>query len=377
MSAGRHDATVIGGGVVGLATAMRLARAGMDVVLIERHESFGREASSRNSEVVHAGMYYPTGSLKARFCVAGNRSLSAWCSAQSVPMQRLGKFIVATSDDEAPVLAGILERGHANGVTSLRWAADGELAQAEPRVRAVAALFSPDTGIIDSHALMQSFADEAAAHDAALAWGHEYVACETVSGGYRLRVREPNGEELELQTRCVVNAAGLNADLIAEGAGLDIDALGYRLRYVKGNYFRMAERWRGQLTHLIYPVPHVGLAGLGVHVTLDLAGGVRLGPDVEFLDSRRPDYSVPPDRAASFAEAVSRYLPGVTAGDLRPDQAGIRARRIVPGETTPDFIVAEEREHGLAGWVNLIGIESPGLTSCLEIADEVVRLLDA
>ena len=368
------DATIIGGGAIGLATAMRLTRAGMQVVLLERHPSFGREASSRNSEVVHAGMYYPTGSRKARLCVAGNRSLYAWCDTHRVRAPRLGKYIVATQDDEIPVLEGLLAKGRANGVEALRWAGPDELSAEEPEVQAVAGLFSPDTGIVDSHALMESFSEAALAGGATLAWGHEFLAAERSGEGYAIGYRDPSGATAELTSTRVVNAAGLGADLIAESMGVDIDALQYRLRFVKGNYFRLSERWRDRLRHLIYPVPHTGLTGLGSHVTLDLEGGARLGPDVENLEARTQDYAVDPSRAAGFTEAVSRYLPALTLDDLAPDQSGIRCRRIVPEGGAPDFVIAEESAHGLPGWVNLIGIESPGLTCCLEIAEEVNAL---
>jgi L-2-hydroxyglutarate oxidase LhgO len=371
----RADATIIGGGVIGLAVAMRLAREGLAVVLLERHPGFGRETSSRNSEVVHAGMYYPTGSLKARLCVAGNRSLYAWCEGHRVEARRIGKYIIATADDEVPALEAILARGRENGVPALRWAASGELAAAEPEVRAIAALFSPDTGIIDSHALMQSLADAALARGAALAWGHEYLGAERAGDGYRIRFREPGGAAGEVESARVVNAAGLSADQVAAGLGIDIDARKYRLTYVKGSYFRLGGAWRGRLTHLVYPVPHAGLAGLGCHVTLDLAGDVRLGPDVEFLPARTLDYSVPSARATRFAEAVRSYLPAVREADLLPGQSGIRARRITGDAAPPDFVIAEERAAGLPGWVNLVGIESPGLTCSLEIADEVARLV--
>jgi len=371
------DAAVIGGGVVGLATAMRLARAGMQVALLERHPTFGFEASSRNSEVVHAGMYYPTGSLKATLCVAGNRSLYAWCSEQGVAAKRMGKYIVATSDDEIPALEGILARGRANGVQGLRWAEPGEVAANEPDVRAIAALFSPDTGIVDSHALMESFREAAERADAFLAFGHEFASADRDGAGYRIRFRAPDGSASELVATSVVNAAGLAADDVAAGMGLDVDALGYRLRYVKGNYFRLSERWRGRLRHLIYPVPHAGLTGLGSHVTLDLAGGARLGPDVEFLDTREQLYSVAPERAAGFVETVSRYLPDIRLEDLRPDQSGIRCRRVIPDAGSPDFVIEEESARGLPRWVNLIGIESPGLTCCLEIAGRVEQLIAA
>jgi L-2-hydroxyglutarate oxidase LhgO len=372
----RRDAVVVGGGVVGLAVAMRLARDGRAVVVLERHPSFGREASSRNSEVVHAGMYYATGSLKARLCVAGNRSLFAWCTSHQVEARRIGKFIVATADDEIPALERIHARAESNGVAALRWAEPGELAAAEPHVRAVAALFSPDTGIVDSHGLMQSLADAAGTSDAVLAWGHEFTGAERVGSGYRVAYRDPAGDAGTIEAALVVNAGGLEADLIAAGMGLDIDALQYRVRYVKGSYFRVSEAWRGRLRHLVYPVPHPGLTGLGSHVTLDLAGGVRLGPDVEFLAGRRIDYSVDPARADDFAAAAGRYLPELTVGELRPDLAGIRARRVLADPTvSPDFVIAEESAHGLPGWVYLIGIESPGLTCCLEIADPVATLL--
>lgn len=372
----RCDAVVIGGGVVGLAAALRLAEQGMSVVLLERHESFGRETSSRNSEVVHAGLYYPMGSHKARLCVAGNRSLYAWYAAHRVPTARLGKFIVATSAAETAVLQAIEARATANGVPGLRWAEPGELEREEPSVRAVAALFSRDTGIVDSHALMQSLVDAAAEQGASLAWSHRYTGAERDSGGYSVRFREPGGGEGLVHARRVVNAAGLDADTVAAGIGLDM--LRYRLGFVKGSYFRLSGSWHGRLRHLIYPVPHPALAGLGCHVTLDLGGGARLGPDVEFLTDRVRDYSVSESRAAAFVEGVRHYLPEVTADQLRPDQAGIRPRRILDDKSaTPDFVIAEESANDAPGWVNLIGIESPGLTSCLEIGDEVACLLEA
>ena len=373
----RSDVVVIGGGVVGLAVAMRLARGGRSVVLLERHESFGQETSSRNSEVIHAGMYYPTGSLKARLCVAGNRSLPAWCDAHAVPHARIGKFIVATADDEVATLTALLERAGANGVPRLRWAGGGELAEAEPHVRAVAALYSPDTGIVDSHALMRSLRDAAADHGAVFAWGHSVVGTARATSGYVVRFTEPSGAAGSITAAAVVNAAGLEADQIAAGIGLDIDALAYRLVYVKGNYFRLSESWRGRLRHLVYPVPHHGLAGLGSHITLDLAGGVRVGPDVEPLRDRTADYSVDPERAGGFVAAVRRYLPELTIDQLRPDQSGIRGRRLLAdASVSPDFVIAEESAHGLPRWINLIGIESPGLTACLEIGESVAQLLD-
>lgn len=371
----RVDAAVIGGGVVGLAVAARLADRGMSVALLERHPTYGWEASSRSSEVVHAGLYYPPGSLKARLCVAGNAALRAWCGAHDVPLRDTGKFIVATGPDDAEYLGGLLERAGENGVPGVRWAAPGELAAAEPSVQATAALWSPTTAVVDSHALMESLARCATARGAYLAFGHAVVGACRRNGAYVLAVREPGGGKTDLVAGRVVNAAGLSADLVAALPGLDVDAAGYHLVYVRGCYFRLSERWAGRLRHLVYPVPHQGLTGLGVHVTLDIAGGLRLGPDVEVLGERVQEYRVDPARAAWFAEAARRFLPDLRDDDLRPDQAGIRARRIVPGGGAPDFVVQEEGPRGLSGWVNLIGIESPGLTCALTLADEVHALV--
>ncbi|MBC8085659.1 MAG: NAD(P)/FAD-dependent oxidoreductase [Phycisphaerae bacterium] len=369
------DVVVIGAGVVGVAVAARLARAGLHVVVIERHRSFGWEASSRNSEVVHAGMYYPTGSLKAQLCVAGNQSLGQWCDERKVPLARVGKFIVATSDDEVPELESILARGIANGVPDFTWADPAKLHEVEPNVAAIAALWSPRTGIVDSHSLMQSLADEAEQHDAALAYGATVIAAEFDGSHYVLRFIDADGATESIRTRRVVNAAGLDADHIAEFFGIDADAAGYRLAFVRGAYFRLTEGKRGLVKHLVYPVPVRGLSGLGIHVTVDLSGGIRFGPHVEPLPDRVQDYHVNPDLAATFATAASRYLPGLVPDDLRADQSGIRARRITPAGGSPDFLIVEETDRGLPGLVNMIGIESPGLTCCLELADHVAQLL--
>ena len=369
------DVAVVGAGVIGAAVAARLSRAGLSVVVLERHSGFGWEQSSRNSEVVHAGMYYPTGSLKARMCVAGNRSLRAWCAEHAVPCERVGKFIVATTDEEVVALERILERGRANGVDGLRWATDGQLAAEEPHVHAVAALWSPDTGIVDSHELMGSLVNDAERHGASFVYGTQYESAERVAGGFAIRFIDADGQPEVLDATRVVNAAGLDADTTAAGVGIDVDEAGYRLCFVRGSYFRLTEGKGRLVRHLVYPVPQARLAGLGIHVTVDLSGGVRLGPNVEPLGDRVQEYRVDPANAATFAAAASRYLPGVSADDLRPDQSGIRARRIVPGGGAPDFLVVEERARGLPGWVNMIGIESPGLTCCLELADHVAALL--
>jgi len=368
------DLVVVGAGVVGLACARSAAARGRSVILLERHERFGVETSSRNSEVVHAGLYYPPGSLKARLCVRGNRSLFAWCEAHDVPHRRTGKLIVAPTPDDEPALAEVLESARENGVTSLTELSGRQARAMEPHLRTSAALWSPDTGIVDSHRLMATLLAAAEEHGVTGAWRHRLEEAEPRAGGYRLRVAAPDGERTWIVARCVVNAAGLDADTVAALPGLDVEALGYRQHYARGHYFRVHPRRSALTSRLIYPTPAAG--GLGIHVTPDLAGSLRLGPDVEYLAERRQDYAVDPDLAVSFHASVARFLEGLSADDLSPDQAGIRPRLSGPGEGFRDFVIAEESAHGLPGWVNCIGIESPGLTAALEIGDMVAELLE-
>jgi L-2-hydroxyglutarate oxidase LhgO len=367
------DVVVIGAGVIGLACARELAARGRDVLLIERHERFGVETSSRNSEVIHAGIYYAPGSLKARLCARGNRSLYAWCAAHDVPHARPGKLIVATSAEEEPKLEQILRQALANDVTTLRPLTAAEVRALEPHVRATRGLWSPDTGIVDSHRLMGSLLADAEARGTTVVWRHEIAGAEPVSGGYRLEARSGT-EVTALEASCVVNAAGLEADRVAGLPGLDADACGYRQHYARGHYFRVHPRRRGLATHLIYPAP--GTAHLGIHVTLDLTGSIRLGPDIEYLPDRTQDYDVPERLREVFLTAASRYLEGLELDDLAPDLAGIRPKLQAPGEPPRDFVVAEESARGLPGWVNLVGIESPGLTCSLEIGGLVADTLE-
>ena len=367
------DAVVIGAGVVGLACARALAARGREVVLIERHERFGVETSSRNSEVIHAGIYYPPGSLKATLCAAGNPGLYAWCAAHGVPHARLGKLIVATAAEEEPKLDAILRQAEANGVTSLRPLSAAEVHALEPHVRAVRGLWSPDTGIVDSHQLMASLLADAEARGCAAAWRHEVVGAETTGAGFRVTALSGD-ETTTLEARMVVNAAGLDADRVAALPGLDAAAAGYRLHFARGHYFRVHPRKRHLARHLIYPVPLS--THLGIHVTLDLAGGVRLGPDAEYLPDRVQNYDVRASLRDAFFAAVSRYLEGLEPDDLSPDLAGIRPKLQGPGEPFRDFVIAEESARGLPGWVNLVGIESPGLTCCLAVATAVADRLE-
>jgi L-2-hydroxyglutarate oxidase LhgO len=367
------DVVVVGAGIVGLAAAAALARRGRSVVVLERNAAIARETTSRNSEVVHAGLYYPPGSQKARLCVEGREALYARCERLGIPHRRLGKIVVATEEGEVELLERIRRTGIENGAPGLVLLSGEEARRLEPAVRAVAALHSPATGIVDAHALALSYAAEAEAHDALLALRTEVVEIESANGLHHVSVNDADGRPATLSCVAVVNAAGLASDRIAALAGLDVDALGYRLHPCKGDYFSLAPGAPIRLERLVYPVP--AGAGLGVHATLDLAGAVRFGPDAEYVPD--PVYAVDPGKAESFATSIRRYLPGIEAVWLSPAYAGVRPRLAGPGVGFRDFVVAEESAAGLPGFVNLIGIESPGLTAAHAIGERVASLLSS
>jgi L-2-hydroxyglutarate oxidase LhgO len=369
--AGDVDVVVVGAGVVGLACAARLARAGRSVMILERNARAGEETSARNSGVIHAGLYYPAGSLKALTCVEGRERLYARCDREGLPHRRCGKLVVATDEAERGKLEALYARGLQNGAGALRMLDAAEVRRVEPRVRAIAALFSPETGIVDPHALLTSYRREAVAHGAELSLRTRVDAIEPIAGGLRIRATGEGGERSELTAPAVINAAGTSADRVAALAGLDVDALGYRQHLCKGDYFALAGGLRGLVRHLIYPMP--AQAGLGIHVTLDLQGGLRAGPDTEYV--AQPSYDVDAGKAALFGAAVRRYLPEVRDADLSPDYAGLRPKLQGPGEAPRDFVIAEAAAHGAPGLVNLLGIESPGLTASEAIAERVAALL--
>ncbi len=361
---------MVGGGVVGLAVAAAAARAGRTVVVLERHDGWGRETTSRNSEVIHAGLYYPPGSHKARLCVEGRERLYARCAERGIPHRKLGKLVVACAEAERDGLDTLLRNGATCGAGALEVFDTAELARREPAVHGVAALWSPESGIVDSHALCISLADEAERGGALLALRHHLRAV-TPGAPSRLELRDPDGAPLVLRAERAVNAAGLLADRVAAWCGVDIDAGGLRIRPCKGDYFSVAPGARPDLHHLVYPVPVAAGtgAGLGIHATLDLAGAVRFGPDTEYVDT--PRYDVDPAKAVVFAAAIQRYLPGLRAAHLHPDYAGVRPKLAGPGEGFRDFAIVED-----GGWVHLVGIESPGLTAALAIAERVVGWID-
>ena len=365
------EVAVIGAGVVGLACGAALARHGRRVVLLERHGSPGQETSTRNSQVIHAGLYYPTDSLKARCCVEGRERLYLRCQEYNIPHRRIGKLIVAAEAQEQEALERLAELGTANGAGALELVDEAEIRQREPRVRACAGLWSPESGIVDAHQLLSSYQAELESHGSEVVFRTRVEGLARDGGLWRVSTRLNEDEPFELQVPWVVNAAGLEADRIAALAGLDTVELGYRVWPCKGDYFSVAPALGALTQHLVYPVP--GQAGLGIHVTLDLGGRYLLGPDVEYVD--RISYDVDPAKAERFASAVRRYMPEMRAEYLSPEMAGIRPKLQAPGEPFRDFVIAEESAHGCTGLVSLMGIESPGLTAADAIAERVVALL--
>jgi L-2-hydroxyglutarate oxidase LhgO len=363
------SATVIGAGVVGLAVGERLALDYRDVLLLERHESCGRETSSRNSEVIHAGIYYPTGFVKAALCLEGKRLLYEACAEWGVPHRRVGKMIVAGGDEDGQELHRLCTQAERNGVMDLHFLTPRKIRRLEPDVKAREALFSPSTGIVDSHRFMQALLSRLQTAGATVAFRSNVTAVRPDEDGFDVEI---NDGEYRFRTKALVNSAGLASDRLASMAGIDVDAAGYRLKYCKGSYFSASSA--PHLKHLVYPAPDRGKEGLGIHATVDLAGRVRFGPDVEYVD--RIDYTVDERRRDHFHEAVRRYLPGIPVEDLQPDMCGIRPKLQGPGEAYRDFVIREESDRGLPGLVNLVGIESPGLTASLAIGRRVAALVE-
>ncbi len=359
------DCVVAGAGVVGIAVARALARAGREVLVLDAAEGIGTETSSRNSEVIHAGIYYPRGSLMARFCVEGRRMLYAFCDAQGVPYNNCGKLIVATSEAEAEGLAAIKARAEANGVEGMRLLPATEARAMEPNLACTAALLSPSTGIVDSHAYMLALQGEAEEAGAMFVFHSPVTGGRVSESGIELAVG--GAEPMALRCRLLINSAGLHAPALARGlAGMPSQLIPTPY-YAKGNYFTLAGR--SPFSRLIYPVPVPG--GLGVHLTIDLGGQARFGPDVEWIDSL--DYTVDPSRADSFYAAVRRYWPGLRDGSLQPGYAGIRPKIVPKGAPAQDFVVQTGAAHGIPGLVNLFGIESPGLTAAIALAGHVAE----
>ncbi len=366
----RIECAVIGAGVVGLAVARTMAMAGREVIILEAADAIGTGGSSRNSEVIHAGIYYPTGSVKALTCVEGKHRLYEYCESHGVAHRNCQKLIVATDKDQLDTLEGIRRTAAENGVTDLTWIEQPALREMEPALRAVAALLSPSTGIIDSHGLMLAYQGDAEDAGAVIAFNTPVTRGMAAADG-TLHLETGGEQPMTLACDMVVNCGGLHAPDIAnriDGLPAEHVPTAY---YAKGNYFTLGGK--APFSRLIYPVPEQ--AGLGVHLTLDMGGQARFGPDVEWIDGI--NYEVDPRRGDVFYEAVRKYWPQLEDGALQPGYSGIRPKIQAPGEPARDFVISGPEDHGVAGLVNMFGIESPGLTASLALADAVAgRLSD-
>ncbi len=358
---------IIGAGVVGLAVAAELSKKHKDVILLEKESSFGQGTSSRNSEIIHAGIYYPKESLKAKLCVEGKDLLYAFCEKNNVPCKKLGKIIAAVDESEIVQLRDLEQKAKANGVVDLTWLSKKQIEEFEPAIKAVSTLYSPSTGIIDSHSLMKCLEQKAKDNGVIISYGSEVRGMRYGGNKYVVNV---NGEDM-LETKLLINSAGLYSDKIAAMVGIDIEKNHYKLHYCKGEYFSYGKP--SFLKHLVYPVPEAEVKSLGIHAVIDLAGGLKFGPSAEYVDVI--DYNVNPANSPKFAAAVRNLFPQVGEVDLSPDQAGIRPKLQGPGEGFRDFVISEESGKGFPGLINLIGIESPGLTACLAIARHTASLL--
>lgn len=368
------ETTVIGAGVLGLAVAREISQQTRGVFVVEKNLKFGQETSSRNSEVIHSGIYYPEGYLKGKLCVEGREMLYDFMNKYGIAHRRCGKLVVATNREEEKQLAHVLKVAKRNGVTDGVYLKPEEMAKLEPHVRATGALFFPSTGILDTHGLMKQLESLAKLQGTEFVYGARVTGIEKLQGGYLVHLLDADGQEFSFSSRRVVNSAGLEADKVAAMAGTALP--GDTIRYWKGQYFRVTGNKHKLLQRPVYPVPSPDYVSLGLHSTTDLSGQLRLGPDAVYLPRKEYDYSIDPGLAKQFCESVKPFLPFIEEADLVPDQAGIRPKLQQPGDAERDYEIREESKRGFPGWVNLIGMESPALTSCLAIAKFVRKLIN-
>jgi len=365
------EIAVIGAGVVGLAIAAQLSEKHKNLVIVEKNEKYGMETSSRNSEIIHAGIYYKPGSLKATLCVEGREELYRICRKHNVGHRQVTKIITATNERELKILESTFANGNENGVP-LEMLTKQQTLALEPHVNTVGSIFSPTTGIVSAHELMDCYHHLALNNGITVQHRCEVVGIEKRGGEYAITVSE-GGQRSTFTSERVINSAGLYSDRVAQMAGIDIDKAGYRMVFAKGSYFSVASTKASLVSRLIYPVPHKET--LGVHVVLDLVGRLRMGPDIEYMDQLNCDYSVAESKTKVFAESVRRMLPAITDEDLSPDISGIRPKLQREGEDEKDFVIVHEKGRGLEGFYNLIGMESPGLTASPAIAKYVESIL--
>lgn len=370
----KADITIVGAGVIGLAVSSFVSERQSSVYVIEKNPSFGQETSSRNSEVIHSGIYNPPNSLKARTCVEGNRLIYQLCAKHNIHCKKTGKLVVAVEEKEVPFLERLWQNGRQNGVPDLRMLNSREIKDIEPDIRAKAGLFSARTGIIATHSLMRHLWQKARSRKTEFIFGAEVVAAAKQKSEYKVTVRDTDGERFSFLTGILINCAGLFSDTVAQMAGMDIQKAGYALHYCKGEYFRVHSAKRGMIKHLVYPVPEEKNGCLGIHATLDMGGGLRLGPDARYI-SRDIDYSVDSGKRERFYRSVRNFLPFIEPADLSADSAGIRPKLTGPEGGFRDFVISDEEKKGFPGLINLIGIESPGLTAALAIGKYVNEII--
>jgi L-2-hydroxyglutarate oxidase LhgO len=360
---------IIGAGVIGLATARELAQGEKGVFVFEKNRTFGLETSSRNSEVIHAGIYYPEGSLKAKFCVEGKNLLYKLCNKHNIACKKSGKIIVATDESEINWLHELHEQGRRNGVDDLALLSRTEVNRLEPNIEARAGLLSPSSGLFDSHSLLEFLHSQARENGAEFVFGTEVIRIERVGAKYRVQIKDRDGISAFV-ANIVVNCAGLNSDKIAQSAGIDIAKAGYRVHYCKGEYFSLDSKYKNLVSRLIYPPPEQ--AGHGIHWRQALDGRLLLGPSAHYVEAI--DYSVDETYKQYFYNSARRFLPFIELEDLAPESAGIRAKLQGPGDDFRDFVITHEEKAGFPGLINLVGIESPGLTAAPAIARYVGRM---
>jgi L-2-hydroxyglutarate oxidase LhgO len=366
------EITIIGAGVVGLAIAENVTENCTDVFLVEKHTTFGQETSSRSSEVIHAGIYYPKGSLKAKLCVEGKWLLYDYCKKHDIPFNNCGKLIVATSHDEIAIIEGIRQTAFDNGV-DLEVLGKEAISEIEPNIFALKALFSSSTGIVDSHSLMKQYETNTLNNGGQIVYGSEVTGIKMIDNGYEVTLLDSDKTIYTFTSRIIINSAGLTSDKTSELAGIKDDTL--KIHFCKGEYFRLNPPKNKLIKRLIYPVPVHNLEGIGIHVTVDMGGGVKLGPDVTWLESNIYDYKVDPSKHEAFFRSAKKFLPFLTKDDIVPEMAGIRPKIQRPGELIRDFYIKEESDRGYPGFINLIGMESPGLTASIAIAKHVRNLI--
>lgn len=366
--------TIIGAGVIGLAIAAKLSEKYDNIFVIEKHNKFGQETSSRNSEVIHSGIYYKTDSLKAKLCVKGRDMLYKYCDENDVDYSKCAKLIVATNNDEVAELDRLKAKAEANGVMDLKLINEDEATELEPNVKAVKALLSPSSGIIDTYGLMKSLETKSVNNAVEFAYASELKSIKKIEGGYELMINDAEGFEFPFTSKIVINSAGLNAANVWEMLGKEKEE--YKIHYCKGEYFTIDPPKNHLIKRLIYPVPAKNLKSLGIHATIDLSGGAKLGPNAYYLKENNIDYSVDKSNKQEFFEAAKRYLEFLEIDDISADQAGIRPKIQKEGEEAKDFIIKNEIDEGFDNFINLVGMESPGLTASLAIAEYIEELLN-